>query len=86
MNKILSFKFSELSLFRNSLMGLGILGVLVAHALAWMKVDAGFIYKILNLFSRLVFVEGFLFLSDKLVNKVSVDEKGFIYYSSYARR
>lgn len=61
--KFIFFDFSDLSHFRIELMGIGILGVMVAHTLAWMNISHSFLYYPLNLFSRLVFTEGFLFLS-----------------------
>ena len=59
---MLTYRFSLLSNYRSALMGIAILGVMFAHAVSWTN-NPCHIGIVLNPFARLVFTEGFLFLS-----------------------
>lgn len=67
------YDWSLISRYRNLLMGIGILGVMMAHFLEWGNVE-GPIALLFKPFNGLVFTEGFLFLS------------GFGLYYSYSRK
>lgn len=60
-NMLISIK--DISKFRQPLMGLAIIGVLVSHWYRFQGIDSGLSYSISSLFCRLIFTEGFLFLS-----------------------
>lgn len=55
--------FSLLSRFRSELMGLSILGIMLAHLSGWMNIQSHVMVKFVDVFSRLSHTEGFLLLS-----------------------
>ena len=57
------FQFSDLSKYRSALMGIGILGVMLAHYLLWAKIASIIPTAFFRPFTGLVFTEGFLLLS-----------------------
>ena len=57
------FQFSDLSRYRSSLMGIGILGVMLAHYLSWANTASIIPTAYFRPFTGLVFTEGFLLLS-----------------------
>ena len=57
------FQFSNLSKYRSALMGIGILGVMLAHYLSWAKIASIIPTAFFRPFTGLVFTEGFLLLS-----------------------
>lgn len=57
------FEFGDVSRFRSELMGLGIMGVMLAHALLWLKLPISNLLLLSRPFTGLVFTEGFLLLS-----------------------
>jgi len=73
MKDSITIKCEDLSNFRQSLMGIGILGVLIAHWFGFQHINDGTFYLLSSYFCRLVFTEGFLFLS------------GFGLYCSYRK-
>lgn len=59
-----SLSFNVIGRFRSELMGIAILNVLVLHSLSWTQLQhPSWLVTVLNTFGRLVFTEGFLFLS-----------------------
>ena len=55
---------SSISKYRSELMGIAILDVMVLHSLSWTEMQhPGWLVVILRTFGRLIFTEGFLFLS-----------------------
>ena len=61
--KSLKFDTKLFSSFRECLMGIAILGVLLLHAFAWTGSEHLYLSKILGPLGRTVFTEGFIFLS-----------------------
>ena len=57
------FQFSNLSKYRSALMGIGILGVMLAHYLSWAKIASIIPTAFFRPFTGLVFTEGFLLVS-----------------------
>lgn len=57
------FNFSLLSKYRAELMGISILGIMLAHICEWSDVQNPIIVKLIDSFSRLSHTDGFLFLS-----------------------
>ncbi len=55
--------YSLLAKYRKELMGIAILNVLVLHSLSWIQPTPSIVITALNTFGRLIFTEGFLFLS-----------------------
>lgn len=55
--------FSLIAKYRSEMMGIAILNVLVLHSLSWINPNPSFWVTALNTFGRLIFTEGFLFLS-----------------------
>lgn len=97
MNVLLAqFEFSLLSKFRSELMGLSILGIMLAHIYIWTGLQVPLLGQCIGLFSRLSHTEGFLFLSGlelyySMSNKITSLQSGFknktfIYKSFYKRR
>lgn len=97
MNVLLAqFEFSLLSKFRSELMGLSILGIMLAHIYIWTGLQVPLLGQCIGLFSRLSHTEGFLFLSGlglyySMSNKITSPQsdfknKTFIYKSFYKRR
>lgn len=58
----MEYNWSLISKYRSSLMGLGIIGVMLAHFLIWVEAKGVIVYA-LKPFIGLVFTEGFLLLS-----------------------
>lgn len=97
MNVLLAqFEFSLLSKFRSELMGLSILGIMLAHIYIWTGLQVPLLGTVIGLFSRSSHTEGFLFLSGlglyySMSNKITSLQSGFknktfIYKSFYKRR
>ena len=97
MNVLLAqFEFSLLSKFRSELMGVSILGIMLAHIYIWTGLQVPLLGQCIGLFSRLSHTEGFLFLSGlglyySMSNKITSLQSGFknktfIYKSFYKRR
>lgn len=58
----MTYRYSLLSDYRSTLMGIAISGVMLAHSVSWAGNPLG-LERIVDPFARLVFTEGFLFLS-----------------------
>ncbi len=58
-----SFNFYLFSKYRTTLMGIAILGVIIGHSMIWLDVEKSIFTAPFDIFCRLVFTEGFLFLS-----------------------
>jgi len=57
-----TFDFTLLSRYRSELMGISILGIMLAHISGWVDVENTVWLKAVTLFSRLSHTEGFLLL------------------------
>lgn len=58
------FNISDISKFRQELMGLGIIGVLLSHLVSVGEFDTNNVFvQVLLIFKQLVYTQGFLFLS-----------------------
>lgn len=60
---IKSVNISDISIYRQTLMGIGIIGVLIAHWHNFQNIDSGISYSLGLMIGRIVFTQGFLFLS-----------------------
>lgn len=64
MKQLPSISYSLLGKYRAELMGIAMLNVMVLHSLSWTGFSSpGWAAAVLNTFGRLLFTEGFLFLS-----------------------
>lgn len=64
MKQLPSISYSLLRKYRAELMGIAMLNVMVLHSLSWTGFNSpGWAASVLNIFGRLLFTEGFLFLS-----------------------
>ena len=61
--KVFPYDYSQISKYRDVLMGIGILGVMLSHYFRWSGLEGGPVALAFKPFIGLVYTEGFLFLS-----------------------
>lgn len=63
MKATFNFEIDTISKYRTELMGISILGIMLAHIWGWTEIQNDIIQKMIDLFSRLSHTNGFLLLS-----------------------